>query len=312
MPKFRIRSHIAAAAMLACTTSILPSFASDTPDAIAARGETLVATVQAAGVQIYECKAEAGGKLAWQFREPVATLFTEGRTVGRHYAGPHWEMTDGSIVSARVLARAPGAGANDIPLLKLEVTTWKGTGQLAGVTTIQRINTNGGVASGTCDAAGDILSVPYSADYAFFRKGAATAGAPATVVSRVAPAASPAYVASPAFVAPRPSIGVIIVRGNDRDRRPRKKKDEPKSPTAEPKSPPSQPTAEPKSPPATPAPEKVVRDHRSKPIVRDHRTTPQVRDHRAKPEIRDHRDSATASNSGQPAPRPTKSPLPTP
>ena len=37
------------------------------------------------------CKAGADGKLAWTFREPIATLLADGKTVGRHYAGPNWE-----------------------------------------------------------------------------------------------------------------------------------------------------------------------------------------------------------------------------
>ena len=32
---------------------------------------------------------------------------------------------------------------------------------------LQRINTHGGVAQGTCDQPGSFLSVPYSADYRF-------------------------------------------------------------------------------------------------------------------------------------------------
>ena len=49
---------------------------------------------------------------------------------------------------------------------------------LSGVTTIQRLNTSGGKASGPCPRAGALFSVPYAADYAFYRKaGAATAPA---------------------------------------------------------------------------------------------------------------------------------------
>jgi len=56
-------------------------------------------------------------------------------------------------------------------LLKLEVASQRGAGQLTTVTTIQRLNTKGGVADGPCDAAGAFLSVPYSADYTFLKKG---------------------------------------------------------------------------------------------------------------------------------------------
>src|SRR5262245_63215065 len=113
----------------------------EVPEAIAAPGETLVATMHAQGAQVYECKADASGKLAWQLREPIATLLLDGRTVGRHYAGPNWELADGSAVVAKVAARAPGATAKDIPLLKLEVVSQRGSGQLTGVTTIQRLAT---------------------------------------------------------------------------------------------------------------------------------------------------------------------------
>jgi hypothetical protein len=140
------------------------------PDGIAAKGEFLVATFHAQGAQIYECKADTSGKLTWQFREPIASLFIDGKTVGRHFAGPNWELDDGSAVLGKVAARAPGATPNDIPLLKLEAKPQRESGLLASATTIQRLNTRGGVAQGACDTAGALRSVPYSADYAFYRK----------------------------------------------------------------------------------------------------------------------------------------------
>jgi uncharacterized protein DUF3455 len=126
--------------------------------------KTVMLTIHAEGAQIYECKSDGGGKLVWQFREPIAALFVEGKTIGRHYAGPNWELADGSAVTGKVAGRAPGATAKDIPLLKLEVTSQRGKGQLAGATTIQRINTKGGVAEGACEKSGTFLSAPYSAD----------------------------------------------------------------------------------------------------------------------------------------------------
>jgi len=156
--------------LLALSILPLPAAAAEVPDAIAAPGEILVATIHAAGAQIYECKSDSAGRLGWQFREPIATLFLAGKTIGRHYAGPNWEMTDGSAVSGKVAGRAPAASASDIPLLKLEVSARRGNGQLSDVSTIQRINTRGGVAEGACEEAGALLSVPYTADYTFYRK----------------------------------------------------------------------------------------------------------------------------------------------
>ena len=141
------------------------------PEAIAAPGEATVLSVHAEGAQVYECKAGADGKLAWAFREPVATLLADGKTVGRHYAGPNWEHSDGSAVVGKAAGNAPGATANDIPWLKLTVVSSRGSGALTGVTTVQRINTQGGKLDGACDKAGSFKSAPYSAEYVFLRKG---------------------------------------------------------------------------------------------------------------------------------------------
>jgi|SRR5262245_25171621 len=98
------------------------------PDAIAAPGETTVVTLHAEGAQVYECKAGSDGKLAWVFREPIATLLLDGKTVGRHYAGPNWEHADGSAVVGKAVANVAGKTASDIPWLKLEVTAHRGSG----------------------------------------------------------------------------------------------------------------------------------------------------------------------------------------
>jgi Protein of unknown function (DUF3455) len=142
------------------------------PNSIAAApGEAAIVTIHAEGAQIYECKAGSSGKLAWQFREPIAALMIDGKTVGRHFAGPSWELADGSAVTGKVAGRAPGASAKDIPLPKLEVISQRGAGQLTGASSIQRINTNGGTAEGPCEQANTFMNVPYSADYGFLRRG---------------------------------------------------------------------------------------------------------------------------------------------
>ena len=141
------------------------------PEAIAAPGETAILTLHAEGAQVYECKTSADGALAWVFREPIATLFSDGKTVGRHYAGPTWEYTDGSAVVGQVLGTAPGQVAMDMPWLKLGVTSRRGSGVLGPATTVQRINTMGGKLNGACYKPGTYESVPYSADYVFLRKG---------------------------------------------------------------------------------------------------------------------------------------------
>src|ERR1700754_518564 len=96
---------------------------------------------------------------------------SEGKTVGRHYAGPNWELTDSSAVAGKAIGNAPGATAADIPWLKLEVASRRGSGTLTPVTTVQRPNTHGAKLDGACDKAGEFKSAPYSADYVFLKKG---------------------------------------------------------------------------------------------------------------------------------------------
>ncbi len=163
----------AALALMVLSPSLVGATAAETPlpDAVAAPGETVVLSVHAEGAQVYECKAGTDGKLGWAFREPIATLMADGKTVGRHYAGPNWEDVDGSAVTGKAIGNAPGATANDIAWLKLDVTAHRGSGILSPVTTVQRINTQGGQLAGACDKQGATKSAPYSADYVFLRKG---------------------------------------------------------------------------------------------------------------------------------------------
>jgi hypothetical protein len=139
------------------------------PQAIDAQGAVAALRVHAEGAQIYECKADAKGALVWGFREPVASLFLDGKTIGRHYVGPTWEI-DGATIVGRAAGQAPGAGAKDIPLLKLEVTVRRGDSpQLKDVTLVQRLDTRGGALQGSCGRAGDLHAEPYAADYVFLR-----------------------------------------------------------------------------------------------------------------------------------------------
>ena len=73
-------------------------------------------------------------------------------------------------MKGKVTASAPGAAPNDIAWLKLDVADHRGDGVLSNATTVQRINTGGGVVQGSCENAGDYRDVPYSADYVFLRK----------------------------------------------------------------------------------------------------------------------------------------------
>jgi Protein of unknown function (DUF3455) len=142
--------------------------AAELPDAIAAPGAATILEVQAVGAQIYECKADGAGKLAWRFREPIAALIQDGKTVGRHYAGPTWQIGN-SLVTGKVVGHAPGASAKDIAWLKLEAADHQGGPLLSEATIVQRIHTVGGNMEGDCLKEGELRAEPYAADYVFLK-----------------------------------------------------------------------------------------------------------------------------------------------
>lgn len=121
----------------------------------------------------YECreKKDMAGAHEWVFVAPMATLFADGRrNVGTYYAGPTWEAADGSKVTGKQVAVAPG-GAGNIPLQLVKAEPAMGAGAMQGVAYIQRLNTKGGVApAAACDAAskGQRRTVAYEADYVFY------------------------------------------------------------------------------------------------------------------------------------------------
>jgi hypothetical protein len=130
----------------------------------------------AKGDQIYTCKQQ-NGQYSWALKAPDAQLFDEsGKALGRHFAGPSWELNDNSGVSGKVLARTDSPDKDAIPWLLLAAVDHSGSGLLSHVSHIQRLNTKGGKApSAGCDAshADAETRVPYSADYLFYETKAA-------------------------------------------------------------------------------------------------------------------------------------------
>lgn len=160
---FLLRCLLAAAA---------PSFSQQAPAALrppAGERELLVAHAQ--GDQIYTCKSTADRYL-WTLKQPDAKLFDDsGQPLGRHYAGPTWEWNDHSAVTGKLIASSPSADPRSLPWLLLSAVNHSGTGALAHVLSIQRLNTRGGVAPLIgCDAphVGAETRVHYTADYHFF------------------------------------------------------------------------------------------------------------------------------------------------
>jgi hypothetical protein len=138
----------------------------------AADNEKLAFVWGATGTQNYECKPNATGAMAWAFIAPEAQLLADKTNVGTHGAGPFWMALDGSKTIGTVKARADAPSNKDIPWLLLSMKSAGAPGKLANVTSIQRINTVGGVAAATgCATAADAgkqSKIAYTADYAFF------------------------------------------------------------------------------------------------------------------------------------------------
>ncbi len=136
--------------------------------------ETLSMEAQGIGVQIYECRQDKNdpSKFGWVFKAPEADLFDSAqKKIGRHYAGPTWESVDGSKVIGEVQEIYKSPDKNSIPWLLLKAKSNSGPGVLSHVSSIQRINTTGGVApSDGCgkDQAGSERRMPYQATYNFY------------------------------------------------------------------------------------------------------------------------------------------------
>jgi Protein of unknown function (DUF3455) len=135
--------------------------------------ETLAMVVAAKGVQVYECRPRRDqiGAFEWAFVAPEADLFDrQGAKIGRHYAGPHWEASDGSKILGTVKERADAPSVSAIPWLLLAAKSVGPEGSFSKVTSIQRVNTAGGQApSDGCSPpeSGAKARVEYTADYYF-------------------------------------------------------------------------------------------------------------------------------------------------
>jgi hypothetical protein len=128
----------------------------------------------AVGVQIYTCSGSI-----WSSAVPRANLYDDnGRLIITHFRGPTWQATDGSRAVGTVVDKVqPDLTA--IPWVLLSTTTTPGPDgdRLVDTTFIQRIHTAGGLTPPATDCnaatAGNVVEVPYTADYVFWKKTAA-------------------------------------------------------------------------------------------------------------------------------------------
>jgi FtsP/CotA-like multicopper oxidase with cupredoxin domain len=145
------------------------------PDAVRPpEGSVLKLSVLGTGSQVYQCQSASDqpGHFEWKFQGPEAQLTdATGKVVGKHYAGPTWQWSDGSTVVGEVKARYAGPDPSAIPWLLLTAKSTTGRGALGNVQSIVRSNTTGGaVPAANCGAANvnQIVHVPYTANYSFY------------------------------------------------------------------------------------------------------------------------------------------------
>jgi len=173
---------IAASALItltACanTGANMASFSQDNlPAAVQVpAGHRVAFETAAAGDITYECrvKKDMADEFEWVFVGPNAGLKDRrGEQLGKYYGPPAtWDFNDGSKISGAQLAVSPN-GKGNIPLQLVKANQAMGSGMVDGISHIQRVATQGGVAPALpCDAGtrGSKQVVTYTADYIFWK-----------------------------------------------------------------------------------------------------------------------------------------------
>lgn len=167
------------AALLLCAATTIGAQAGtdnrapEVPDDIAVmEGNKVHFHGYAVGVQIYTWNGADWGNAV-----PRATLFDDdGNIVVEHFGtpnGPAWRSNSGSEVVGKLPPKKVIVDLTAIPWLLLEANPdlTHGPGILGGTSFVHRVNTAGGVAPFESGAfVGQVVEVPYTADYFFYRK----------------------------------------------------------------------------------------------------------------------------------------------
>lgn len=166
-------------ALFAASVAV-PAFAAIAePDGIAPPlrvppGEAPAFVLSGNGVQVYQCQQVPAdpNAYAWFLVAPDATLSDGTGTVARLASPYHWNSLQDLSGVSTVPLRMQSAGAANLPWELLHAVPDGGPGMFAGVTSIQRVNTHGGVPpAGGCDEAhvGDETRAAFTADYYFYK-----------------------------------------------------------------------------------------------------------------------------------------------
>jgi hypothetical protein len=136
----------------------------------APEGGVEVMRLRGQGAQIFRCESQAAG-LRWTYRLPEAELRdAQGEVLVRHGANLSFEHVDGSRLFGEIVDHVPSPNSDSLPWLLLKTRAY-GPGSLSAITYVERIETVGGMPPASCDSAqlNQVLRVPFSADFVFFR-----------------------------------------------------------------------------------------------------------------------------------------------
>ena len=131
----------------------------------APEGSTLLLQAFGVGVQIYTWNGNS-----WGVAVPSATLYMDAGSRGQiatHFRGPTWKSNSGGTVVGTVADRCTPDAAS-IAWLSLSAVA-DGAGIFQDVNFIQRLKTVGGNAPSTPGFLGQVVEVPYTADYLFYK-----------------------------------------------------------------------------------------------------------------------------------------------
>jgi hypothetical protein len=147
------------------------------PASLVPAGEREVGRFVGRNMQTYECRAKPGdaSSAVWIYVASEGGLFdAQGREVGKHtFPPPVWIASDGSKIAGSIRARLDAPRAGSAQWLLLSTQSTGGEGRFSKITSMQRLNTSGGMPpAGRCETStiGARERVPLTADYVLFEK----------------------------------------------------------------------------------------------------------------------------------------------
>jgi Protein of unknown function (DUF3455) len=157
-----MRLHSLLAAFLVAAPALLAQSLPTSIDVPA--GARLLWSARAKGAQIYACTDDH-----WKLKAPQAELFNAGgKRIGKHFAGPTWQLTDGSQVRGKAIGSRPAPQKGSAAWLLVEAVPGSATRKLAKVAYIRRTRTHGGAAPAEACSGDQTKYVPYTATYSFY------------------------------------------------------------------------------------------------------------------------------------------------